>query len=79
MQTILIRYCRQLANMTQKQLAMRLNVHDSLVSKWESGVVPTTNDTEEKLMKVFIESGIDAEVIYQVNSIISKQVKNKVG
>ncbi|MDF2039862.1 helix-turn-helix transcriptional regulator [Cytobacillus oceanisediminis] len=54
----LLKHCRQLANLTQKELANRMGVHDSLISKLENGSAEVTTRTQDKLLQVFNDSGV---------------------
>lgn len=75
MHKTLIKYCRLFAGLSQKELAEKLGVHHSLISKIESGTIPATKETETKLMNVFASEGIDIQVIYQINNMIKKHNK----
>lgn len=72
---MLIKYCRLLAGYSQTELAEKLGVHQSLISKIEAGNVPATNETEVKLMNVFSEAGIDIQAIYNINTMIKNHNK----
>jgi len=64
MQTLdkhLAKHLRQISNLTQKELADRLGVHDSLISKIESGTTAIQKPLEEKMMQVFSDEGISIE------------------
>lgn len=64
MQTLdkhLAKHLRQIANLTQKDLADRLGVHDSLISKIESGTTAIQKPLELKMMQVFSDEGISVE------------------
>ena len=75
MKPILIKYCRGISGLTQKELADKAGVNHSLISRIESGDKPVTTETEQKIMKVFADVGIDTEIIQHINSIIINHKK----
>ncbi len=72
MQPTLIKYCRLFCNLTQKDVAELIGVHDSLVSKIESGTVLIQAETEQKLLEVFSAFGMDADTILKVKQMINE-------
>lgn len=81
MQTLdknLVRHLRQIAELTQKELADKLGVHDSLISKIESGVTLIQKPLEQKMMQVFSDSGISIENMILLSGIFqARKVKNR--
>lgn len=75
MQSILLKYCRIFCELSQTELAERIGVTQSLVSKIESGVLPMQPDIERRLLKVFSEMGMDADNILQVKQMINEMQK----
>lgn len=72
MNKTLIKYCRLTAKLTQKELAKKIGVSQTLISNVEAGEAPVTHEIETKLMLTFLDAGIDTDIIYHVNSIIRK-------
>ncbi|MEH6949632.1 helix-turn-helix transcriptional regulator [Bacillus sp. JJ634] len=71
----LIKYCRFLSGYTQKELASKAGVHDSLISKAEAGVLKLQPHTEQKLIEVFSDAGIDIQLVKQVDEMIMNDKK----
>lgn len=77
MQPILLKYCRTFLGLTQKDLSELIGVHDSLISKIESGTIPMQPDIERQLLEVFSAMGMDAETILKVKDTINELKKKK--
>jgi transcriptional regulator with XRE-family HTH domain len=59
----LIKHLRMLSGLSQNELAEKLDVHQTLVSKIEAGERIIQPQTEEKLRQVFNEAGVsDADI-----------------
>ena len=72
MQPILVKWCRLYCNLSQKELAELIGVHQTLVSKIEEGTVPLKQETEHKLLEVFAEMGMDTETILKVKQVLNE-------
>lgn len=71
-QPILLKYCRMFCDLSQAELAECIGVHQSLLSKIESGTIPMQPEIERKLLEVFSELGMDAETILKVKQTINE-------
>ena len=68
---IVFKFSRLHVGITQKQLAEKLDVSESLISKIEAGTKSLTAKTEIKFMDVLLEYGVDVELIYVINESIN--------
>ncbi|KOS67119.1 hypothetical protein AEA09_14800 [Lysinibacillus contaminans] len=69
----LIKHLRSIANLSQDELAKRLGVHQTLVSKIEAGLVELQPRTEQKLMNVFKAEGITPKDIALLQSVFTNR------
>jgi transcriptional regulator with XRE-family HTH domain len=53
-----LKLVRKLAGMTQKELAQKIGVHDSFISKLETGNKKLIPATERKIKEAFYDAGI---------------------
>lgn len=78
MDNLLIKHCRQIAGITQKELSEIIWVHHSLISKIEAGTIPIQPDTEKLMLKVFDDKGIGSEEIALLASVFeSRKLKHR--
>ena len=71
MKPIIFKFSRLHVGLTQKQLAEKLDVSESLISKIEAGTKSLSAKTELKLIDVLLEYGVDVELIYVINDSIN--------
>ncbi|WP_226619765.1 helix-turn-helix domain-containing protein [Cytobacillus firmus] len=75
----LIKHLRSITNLSQTELADRVGVHQTIISRVESGTIPLHPKTEQALLRVFGEEGIGGQDIVLLHSIFEsrkmKQVK----
>ncbi len=78
MDLLLMKHCRQIAGITQKELAESIFVHDSLISKIEAGTVPIQPDTLKRMLKVFADKGITETEIALLETVFeSRKLKRR--
>lgn len=73
MKPILIKYCRQMANLNQRELAERLGYSHTYINKVEKGVKPVSPALKTKLFQVFKAEGIDVSRIAIINTWITNR------
>ncbi|WP_368298540.1 helix-turn-helix domain-containing protein [Cytobacillus firmus] len=69
----LIKYLRGLSNLSQKELAERIGVHQSLISKLENGTAEVTQRTQDKLLQVFNDAGITPQDILLLGQVFQNR------
>jgi transcriptional regulator with XRE-family HTH domain len=69
----LIRHCRQLANLTQRELADKLNYSHTYICKVENGSKKVSPALKTKLFKVFEAEGIDISRIALIQTWITNR------
>ncbi len=67
----MIKNLRNLVGWSQTDLAEKLDVHQTLVSKLEAGLVELRTETEERLYKVFDDAGIGFDDVMLLQSVFS--------
>ncbi|WP_268235638.1 helix-turn-helix domain-containing protein [Halobacillus andaensis] len=73
----LLKHCRQLAELNQSELAKRVQVDQSLISKIEAGTIPIHEETERKVREVFKHEGITAEYIKLLSELFEAKTMKK--
>jgi transcriptional regulator with XRE-family HTH domain len=72
----LIKHLRFITNLNQAQLAARVGVHQTLISKAEAGLIELQSAIQDKLMKVFNDEGITPNDISLLSAVFeSKKMK----
>jgi transcriptional regulator with XRE-family HTH domain len=74
----LIKHLRFISNMNQTELAERVGVHQTLISKVEAGLIEMQPQTEAKLMQVFNDEGITPQDIALLSSVFESKKMKKV-
>lgn len=65
----LIKHIRSITNLSQMELAERVGVHQSLISKVENGSTPLQPEMEQKILNVFGLEAIGGQEIALLNSV----------
>lgn len=73
----LLKSLRQLVGYSQRDLAEKLGVHDSLICKIESGTVPIQKRTEDKVYQVLDTEGIRGQEIALLQSVLIAAKRGK--
>ncbi|QGQ47252.1 helix-turn-helix domain-containing protein [Metabacillus sediminilitoris] len=73
MNTELIRHLRSITNLSQADLAKRVGVHQTLISKIEAGVIELQPHTEQKILSVFGTEGISGQDIALLHSVFESR------
>ncbi|MGD6815495.1 helix-turn-helix domain-containing protein [Metabacillus sp. 113a] len=77
----LVRHLRSITDLSQAELADRVGVHQTLISKIEKGETFIQSKTVKALLRVFGEEGISGQDIVLLHSIFvnrkMKQVKKE--
>lgn len=68
-----IRNVRLITNLTQKQLAEKVGVHDSLISKIENGSTPLQPELKNKILSVFGAKGVGGQEIALLNTVFESR------
>jgi DNA-binding XRE family transcriptional regulator len=74
----LIKHLRFISDMNQSQLAERVGVHQTLISKAEAGLIELKPKTETKLLQVFNDEGITPQDIALLSSVFESKKLKKV-
>lgn len=69
----LIKHLRMLSGLSQNDLAEKLGVHQTLISKIEAGERLIQIETERKLLEVFAEAGISEADIYLLKGLFESR------
>lgn len=72
LQIIILKYARQLLNLTQEELSEAVGISRSMITRIEAGTVPMQLQLEDKLLQFFSERGIDTEILMNINQIINE-------
>ncbi|MCB5235894.1 helix-turn-helix domain-containing protein [Niallia circulans] len=67
-----IKYFRQLMGISQSELAERVNISSSMISRYECNLVEINPETELKILQVFSDAGISSQDFIQVQMIFNK-------
>ncbi|WP_404347489.1 helix-turn-helix domain-containing protein [Sutcliffiella horikoshii] len=71
-----IKHARQLANLTQRELALKVGVDTSYISKLENGTIPLQPAIERKILEVFDGAGIgEQEITSLKNVFVARNIK----
>ena len=73
MQKALIRHLRCILGLSQQELSKRVGVHQSVISRIESGETTPKKETEEKLLKVFSDGGISMQDIVLLQGVFASR------
>jgi transcriptional regulator with XRE-family HTH domain len=76
MNTEVLKLIRILAKFSQAELAEKIGVHQSLISKIEAGTATLQPETERKIKQVFHDAGISEFDIALLAGIIHKSRKD---
>jgi transcriptional regulator with XRE-family HTH domain len=74
----LIKHLRFITNLNQTELAERVGVHQTLISKVEAGAIELQPKTEDKLLQVFNDEGITPQDIALLSSVFESKKMKKV-
>ncbi|OIJ12962.1 hypothetical protein BKP35_10405 [Anaerobacillus arseniciselenatis] len=73
----LMKHVRQIAELTQEELAEKVGVHRTLINKIETGAVPVQDATLQKIKRAFNDAGItDADIELLASVFASKNMKS---
>jgi transcriptional regulator with XRE-family HTH domain len=72
-----LKLVRKLAGMTQKELAQKIGVHDSFISKLETGTKKLIPATERKIKEAFHDAGITESDIALLIAVIHSRKDDK--
>ena len=67
-----MKYVRQLIGMNQNELAERVNISTSSISRYEGNLVQIKPETELKILQVFADAGISTLDYIQIQMIFNK-------
>lgn len=56
---------------SQKELGELAGISHSMISRIEAGIVPAQPETQETLVKIFTDAGIDTEILMIINEMIN--------
>ncbi|KPB06324.1 helix-turn-helix domain-containing protein [Bacillus sp. CHD6a] len=71
-----IKHSRQLANLTQRELALKVGVDTSYISKLENGTIPLQPAIERKILEAFDGAGIGEQEIKSLKNVyIARNLK----
>ncbi|WP_369355889.1 helix-turn-helix domain-containing protein [Lysinibacillus capsici] len=73
----LLKHCRQLALLTQTELAEMVGVHQTLIGKYEAGLHEVNPEMERKLKEVFASKGIKENEIALLSEIFNSRKYRK--
>jgi transcriptional regulator with XRE-family HTH domain len=68
-----LKYCRQLAGYTQKELAEKVGITDSYISKIEAEKVPLPSEIEIKILQVLSDAGISRQDFILIQGIFQSR------
>lgn len=68
----ILRHCRCLVNLTQKELAEKVGVNHSLISKYETGALPVNKQIEARILQVYSDEGLSVRDVLQIQMIFNK-------
>lgn len=75
----LIKHLRIITNLSQQVLSEKVGVHQSVISRIESGETPLKPELEQKILSVFGAEGVSGQDIALLHSVFEtrkmKQVK----
>jgi transcriptional regulator with XRE-family HTH domain len=73
MNHVLLKYCRQISGLTQKQLSAKAGISEAYYCKVEKGVKRLTPAVKDRLMLVFAEAGIDVNRMAIIQTLIENR------
>jgi transcriptional regulator with XRE-family HTH domain len=68
-----LKYCRQLVGYTQKELAEKVGITDSYISKIESGVVSLPSEIGIKILQALSDGGISQQDFILIQGIFQSR------
>jgi transcriptional regulator with XRE-family HTH domain len=71
MRPIILKYVRLLSGLTQKELAEKVNISHSMISRIEDGTVPIQPETQFKMLQAFSDQGIDTRILIEIDQLIN--------
>lgn len=72
MQPLILRYARQLLNLSQQELAEAVGISQSMIAKIESGSVPMQEHTKQKILQMLDEEGFHTENLMILDWLVSE-------
>lgn len=76
----LIKHLRSITNLSQAELAKRVGISQSIISRVENGTIPMQLQTEQKILQVFVSEGVSVQDIALLHTIFeSRKMKQRGG
>ncbi|QPC47365.1 helix-turn-helix domain-containing protein [Mangrovibacillus cuniculi] len=73
MNKLQIKYIRQMLGLSQQELGHLIGVHNSLISKIETGTANLQPKTEQAIITLFSEKGISDNDATVINALLEKR------